>query len=115
VVDAPTVWGIGREVAGLSPSGAAAHARAGTAAAIPVQAPALTAGLPGAERRLLRSLAGVVDEYDLALIDCPPTLLSHLIDNAWTASDYVLIPKGSTKRFRVPGGWWKESTATAIT
>ncbi|MFJ2478260.1 ParA family protein [Streptomyces sp. NPDC087659] len=52
----------------------------------------LTAGLPGAERRLLRALAGVVDAYDLVLIDCPPALLSHLVDNAWTASDYILIP-----------------------
>ncbi len=52
----------------------------------------LTAGLPSAERRLLRALAGVVDAYDLVLIDCPPSLLSHLTDNAWTASDYLLVP-----------------------
>ncbi|MEU0705377.1 ParA family protein [Streptomyces bacillaris] len=52
----------------------------------------LTAGLPSAERRLLRALAGVVDPYDLVLIDCPPSLLSHLTDNAWTASDYLLVP-----------------------
>ncbi|MEU9497016.1 ParA family protein [Streptomyces sp. NPDC048215] len=52
----------------------------------------LTAGLPSAERRLLRALAGVVDAYALVLIDCPPSLLSHLTDNAWTASDYLLVP-----------------------
>ncbi|RPK77819.1 ParA family protein [Streptomyces sp. ADI98-10] len=52
----------------------------------------LTAGLPSAERRLLRALATVVDAYDLVLIDCPPSLLSHLTDNAWTASDYLLVP-----------------------
>ncbi|MFC3236916.1 ParA family protein [Streptomyces nitrosporeus] len=52
----------------------------------------LTAGLPGAERRLLRALTGVVDTYDLVLIDCPPSLLSHLTDNAWTASDYLVVP-----------------------
>lgn len=53
---------------------------------------ALTAGQPAAERRLLRALAGVVDDFDLVLIDCPPSLLSHQIDQAWTASDYVFMP-----------------------
>ncbi|MCG0068446.1 ParA family protein [Streptomyces tricolor] len=53
---------------------------------------ALTAGQPAAERRLLRALTGVVAPFDLVLIDCPPSLLSHQIDLAWTASDYVLMP-----------------------
>ncbi|MFI9082141.1 ParA family protein [Streptomyces sioyaensis] len=53
---------------------------------------ALTAGQPAAERRLLRALTGVVMPFDLVLIDCPPSLLSHQIDLAWTASDYVLMP-----------------------
>lgn len=52
----------------------------------------LTAGQASASRRLLTALAGVVDDYDLVLIDCPPNLLSHLIDLAWTASDVLLVP-----------------------
>lgn len=53
---------------------------------------ALTAGQASSEKRLLTALTGVADDYDVVLIDCPPNLLSHLIDNAWTASDVVLIP-----------------------
>jgi chromosome partitioning protein len=53
---------------------------------------ALTAGMPASERRLLTALAGVVDDFDVVLLDCPPNLLSHLIDLAWTASDVVVIP-----------------------
>ncbi|MBK3636728.1 ParA family protein [Streptomyces sp. MBT97] len=53
---------------------------------------ALTAGQPAAERRLLRALTGVVADFDLVLIDCPPSLLNHQIDLAWTASDYVFMP-----------------------
>lgn len=53
---------------------------------------ARTAAEPSSEKRLLRSLIGVVDGYDLVLIDCPPNLLGHLIDIAWTASDLVLVP-----------------------
>ncbi|GAA1590736.1 ParA family protein [Actinomadura kijaniata] len=53
---------------------------------------ALTAGQPSSSRRLLTALAGVVDDFDLVLIDCPPNLLSHLIDNAWTASDLLWVP-----------------------
>jgi cellulose biosynthesis protein BcsQ len=53
---------------------------------------ALTAGQASSEKRLLTALAGVVDRFDVVLIDCPPNLLSHSIDNAWTASDVVIIP-----------------------
>lgn len=53
---------------------------------------ALTAGQASSEKRLLTALAGVVDGFDVVLMDCPPNLLSHAIDNAWTASDVVIIP-----------------------
>jgi chromosome partitioning protein len=53
---------------------------------------ASTAAHAASERRLLTALAGVVDDYDVVLIDCPPNLLSHLIDNAWTASDLLWVP-----------------------
>lgn len=53
---------------------------------------AQTAMQANSSRRLLTALAGVVDDFDIVLIDCPPNLLSHLIDNAWTASDLLWIP-----------------------
>lgn len=53
---------------------------------------AQTASTANSSRRLLRALAGVVDDFDVVLIDCPPNLLSHQIDNAWTASDQLWIP-----------------------
>jgi chromosome partitioning protein len=53
---------------------------------------AQTAMQANSSRRLLVSLAGVVDDFDVVLIDCPPNLLSHLIDNAWTASDLLWVP-----------------------
>lgn len=53
---------------------------------------ALTASQANSSRRLLTAMAGVADDFDLVLIDCPPNLLSHLIDNAWTASDLLWVP-----------------------
>lgn len=53
---------------------------------------ARTAAQAAAERRLLTALTGVVQDYDLVLIDCPPNLLSHQIDIAWTASDFLFLP-----------------------
>jgi chromosome partitioning protein len=53
---------------------------------------AQTASQPNSSRRLLTALAGVVDSFDVVVIDCPPNLLSHIIDNAWTASDLLWIP-----------------------
>ncbi len=47
--------------------------------------------LPGRERRLSASLAGVAGQYDRILIDCPPSL-GLLTINALTAADGVLIP-----------------------
>ncbi|KJY24076.1 hypothetical protein VR45_41505 [Streptomyces sp. NRRL S-495] len=52
----------------------------------------LTAGTASSEKRLLRALHGVVDDFDLVVIDCPPNLLSHQIDVAWSASDVLLLP-----------------------
>ncbi|MEV3927048.1 ParA family protein [Actinomadura coerulea] len=53
---------------------------------------ALTASQAASSRRLLTALAGVVDDFDLVVIDTPPNLLSHLIDVAWTASDLLWVP-----------------------
>lgn len=53
---------------------------------------ARTAAQAASERRLLTALTGVVRDYDLVLIDCPPNLLSHQIDIAWTASDFLFLP-----------------------
>jgi cellulose biosynthesis protein BcsQ len=49
------------------------------------------AGQLGAHLRLARGLAGVTDEYDAVLLDCPPSL-GHLVQLAFAASDGVLVP-----------------------
>ena len=43
------------------------------------------------EQRLKQALAGVLDEYDVVLIDCPPSL-GLLTINGLAAADEVLIP-----------------------
>lgn len=48
------------------------------------------AGTVGAVGRLRRALDGVDDEYDLTLIDVPPTL-GHLAQLGFAASDHVLV------------------------
>jgi len=49
------------------------------------------AGQLGAHLRLARGLAGVTDEYDVTLLDCPPSL-GHLVQLAFAASDAVIVP-----------------------
>jgi chromosome partitioning protein len=48
-------------------------------------------GLEGREKRLKSALAGIKDNYEIIVIDCPPSL-SLLTVNALTAADEVIIP-----------------------
>jgi chromosome partitioning protein len=48
-------------------------------------------GKPGAEHRLREALRPIRDNFDVVLIDCPPSL-NMLTVNALAASDSVLIP-----------------------
>ena len=48
-------------------------------------------GIPKSQYILKNGLAGVKDEYDYILIDCPPSL-NLLTINAMTAADAVLVP-----------------------
>lgn len=45
----------------------------------------------GMERKLAEALAQIEDQYDLIIIDCPPTE-SVLTDAAYAASRYVMVP-----------------------
>jgi len=47
--------------------------------------------VPDRERRLRRMCAGIRTEYDIALIDCPPSL-GLLTINALTAADSIVVP-----------------------
>jgi chromosome partitioning protein len=48
-------------------------------------------GQEGWEVRLKRVLAKVADQYDIVLLDCPPSL-GHITVSALTAADGVLVP-----------------------
>ena len=48
-------------------------------------------GIPKSQYILKNGLAGVKDDYDFILIDCPPSL-NLLTINAMTAADAVLVP-----------------------
>ena len=48
-------------------------------------------GSEGWQLRLREVLAEVVDDYDVVLVDCPPSL-GHLTVNALAAADGVLVP-----------------------
>ncbi len=43
------------------------------------------------EKRLRRALRGLKKEYDLVILDCPPSI-SRLAENIFTAADLVLVP-----------------------
>jgi chromosome partitioning protein len=48
-------------------------------------------GMMARETRLKSAIAPVVDQYDIILLDCPPSLMLLTV-NALTAADSVLIP-----------------------
>ena len=50
---------------------------------------ALESGQPSAHMRLRRALWGVDDDYDLTLIDCPPSIKGHLTTLSLAALDGV--------------------------
>lgn len=56
----------------------------------------LEAGVPGAHTRLRRALENVDSDYDLTIIDCPPSIKGHLTTMAISAlddiEDAVLLP-----------------------
>jgi chromosome partitioning protein len=43
------------------------------------------------ETRLRKTLRGLLDDYDVILLDCPPSL-GHLTVNALSAADRILVP-----------------------
>lgn len=73
----PTVW----DAVTLAPSGGDALAGVRDE---------LTGVQAGREQRLRRAIADLVDDYDLVLIDCPPSL-DQLSINALTAANAVLV------------------------
>ncbi len=52
---------------------------------------ALLASLEKRKTRLRRILKGLKNEYDLIVLDCPPTI-SHLSEAVFNAADLVLVP-----------------------
>jgi chromosome partitioning protein len=52
---------------------------------------ALTTAIDHRESRLKTSLDKIRDQYDYVIIDCPPAL-SWLTINAFTASDWIIVP-----------------------
>ena len=51
----------------------------------------LLAGFKKRKNRLKRVLKGFKKEYDLVVLDCPPSI-SHLSESIFIASDWVLVP-----------------------
>lgn len=49
------------------------------------------AGFPKRERRMKRILKGFKDEYDLVVLDCPPSI-GYLAEAVFVAADIVLVP-----------------------
>jgi chromosome partitioning protein len=59
-------------------------------------------GVPAREQWLMRMMAGQVDEYAYAILDCPPGL-GQLTTNALVAADRVISPVRLTDRNAVKG------------
>src|ERR1700735_2747123 len=61
-------------------------------------------GKIGREMTLRRALADVKDEYEIVLVDCPPSL-GLLTVNALVAADYSLVPAVGQARLSQPASW----------
>ena len=70
------------------------------------------AGQPDAERRLGQVLVRLADQYDVCLLDCPPTI-GLLTYNALAAATEIIIPV-ETSFFALQGAAKQASTIAAI-
>lgn len=88
--------GVYEVLTGQLPLSSATHVHGATISVIPAQIDLAAAevelvSVVGREVILRDSLAGVQDQYDLAIIDCPPSL-GILTLNALSAATHVLVP-----------------------
>ena len=83
----PTVADV---LAGASAAGAAIHGDVIPASLNLAETELMLGGKIGREMTLRRALADVKDEYEIVLIDCPPSL-GLLTVNALVAADYALV------------------------
>lgn len=77
-------------VADADPQGTATRWAASAADAKPF--PATVAGLSAAGGKVHRELQKFVNDYDLILVDCPPSMDSPVSQSALLVSDLALIP-----------------------